>query len=381
MGFSRACKIGLGEKLLYWWASNGRHDLPWKSDSILFASALTNIPSGSFHPYPIWIAEVMLQQTQVGVMLPYWHKWMTKFPNVNLLERASLEEVLLVWQGLGYYARARNLHKASKQIIKHSWPLTLEGWMAIPGIGRTTAGGILSSAFDFPYPILDGNVRRVLSRLQACPDPPQKILPILWKWSETLLDRERPRDFNQALMDLGALICTPRNPKCSLCPWKKNCRAYSLDKSGSFPVKMTSKSLSTAVVGVGIVLNDSGEVLIDQRLNDGLLGGLWEFPGGKQEPEELITKTIVREMQEELSITVEVGEELISFDHTYSHKKIHFEVYLCTLIKGIPKPLASQKVKWVRPESLHEYPFPAANVHIINALKKRLLEDKSQKAS
>ena len=352
------------------------HDLPWKPDSILFSNPLTNSPSGSLDPYPIWVAEVMLQQTQVGVMLPYWRKWMATFPNAKLLGKASLEEVLLVWQGLGYYARARNLHQAAQRVAKQ-WPRTLEEWIAMPGIGRTTAGSILSSAFNLPYPILDGNVRRVLSRIKACPDPPSKVLSRFWDWSEALLDPKRPRDFNQAFMDLGALVCTPRNPKCSLCPWKRSCSAYSLNKSGSFPVKMTFQPLSNQVVGVGIVFNDSGEVLIDQRLNKGLLGGLWEFPGGKQEPAESIKTTIAREIQEELEICVEVGEKLISFDHAYSYKKIHFEVYLCTLIKGIPKPLASQQVRWVKPDSLNQFPFPAANSQIIHALKKTLLEDNS----
>ena len=169
-------------------------------------------------PYGIWIAEVMLQQTQLAVALPYWTSWMAVFPTVEALAAASLEEVRLKWQGLGYYARARRLHEAAQLLVGHPWPRSLEGWMALPGIGRTTAGSILSSACNAPLPILDGNVKRVLARLTAHPRPPARDDALFWCWSEALLDPVRPRDINQSLMDLGATLCTPRQPDCHRCP-------------------------------------------------------------------------------------------------------------------------------------------------------------------
>jgi A/G-specific adenine glycosylase len=224
--------------------------------------------------------------------------------------------------------------------------MDLEGWLALPGVGRSTAGGILSSAFDLPVAILDGNVKRVLARLIASPRPPARQLAGFWRLSEQLLDPQRPRAFNQALMDLGATVCTPRNPSCGLCPWQGHCAAYAAGDPARYPVKDASRELPFQVIGVGVVLDGDGRVLIDQRLNEGLLGGLWEFPGGKQEPGEAITATIARELMEELAITVEVGEELIT--------------------------LACQQVRWVHPGELEAFPFPAANARIIAALLERL---------
>ena len=322
----------------------------------------------------------MLQQTQLAVVLPYWQRWIEALPDLAALAAAPEQRVLLLWQGLGYYSRARRLRKGAQQLLAASpegggpdpWPRELEGWLALPGIGRSTAGSILSSAFNRPAPILDGNVRRVLARLDGRPLPPARDQAFLWRRSEMLLDPGRPRAFNQALMDLGATVCTPRAPECGCCPWQGSCAAYAAGDPARFPVKDASRSVPFQVIGVGVVCNDAGEVLIDQRLNEGLLGGLWEFPGGKQEPGEAIEATIVRELREELAIEAEVGEVLISLEHAYSHKRLRFVVHLCRWISGEPQPLASQQVRWVRPEQLDDYPFPAANARIIAALRQRL---------
>jgi A/G-specific adenine glycosylase len=323
----------------------------------------------------------MLQQTQLAVMLPYWQRWMQAFPGLEALAMAEEQSVLLRWQGLGYYARARRLHQGARALWALAadgdqeggpFPSTLEGWLALPGIGRSTAAGVLSSAFDRPEPILDGNVRRVLARLVAAPRPPQQELVRFWRLSDTLLDRRRPRDFNQALMDLGSTICTPRQPRCGDCPWQDHCVAYAAGDSARYPVKESSAPLPFQVIGVGVVRDGAGRVLIDQRLPEGLLGGLWEFPGGKQEADELITDTIARELQEELAITVRVDEELITLEHAYSHKRLRFVVHLCTWLDGDPQPLASQQVRWVNPGDLDDYPFPAANAKIIAALRQQL---------
>ena len=363
--------------LLSWWGQYGRHTIPWKRCADGAGELLD--------PYPIWVAEVMLQQTQLQVVLPYWHRWIQAFPTLEALAAAEEHDVLLLWQGLGYYSRARRLLAGARQlqalVEPAAWPQDLESWLALPGIGRSTAASILSSAFNQPFAILDGNVKRVLARLTACERPPARELKRFWALSEALLDPERPRDFNQALMDLGATVCTPRQPRCSHCPWQEHCAAYAAGDPAAYPVTDAPRALPFQVIGVGVVLNAAGQVLIDQRLNEGLLGGLWEFPGGKQEPGEAIDATIRRELQEELAIEAQVGDELITLEHAYSHKRLRFVVHLCRWLSGEPQPLASQQVRWVEPAQLSEFPFPAANARIIAALLERLQAEGSAAAA
>ena len=375
--------LELSFSLLAWWEMHGRKDpalKPW----MFTKDGRWPEPHEHLNVLECWIAEVMLQQTQLQVVLPYWERWMEAIPTLELLAEAREQDVLLLWQGLGYYSRARRLLAGAKQLIGQiapassttlsAWPKDLDCWLLLPGIGRTTAAGILSSAFNSPLAILDGNVRRVLARLQAHPRPPGRDQALYWQWSEALVAAVpgSARDFNQALMDLGATVCTPHSPDCGVCPWQTHCAAYAAGDVGRYPVKDTPRDVPFQVIGVGVVLNEAGEVLIDQRLNEGLLGGLWEFPGGKQEQGEVIVDTIARELREELAIEVAVGEELISVEHAYSHKKLRFVVHLCQWISGEPQPLASQQVLWVSPQSLADYPFPAANAKIIAALLKEL---------
>ncbi len=347
-----------------WWKLNGRRSIPWK----FTAQGREPVCGEQLDPYPIWIAEVMLQQTQLKVMLPFWERWMEIFPNVSSLAASPEQKVLIYWQGLGYYTRARRLHQASLQLVGLAWPKSLDAWLVVPGIGRTTAGSILSSAFDLPFPILDGNVKRVLSRIVGGSNPKLLSISNLWKLSEYLLDPLMPRDFNQALMDLGSIICTPKNPSCDKCPWKLNCSAYVTGDVDHFPVKSKQKPHEFQQIGVGIVINSQGKVLIDQRNEEGLFGGLWEFPGGKQESGESITATIERELKEELDIVVLVGDELITIDHSYSQRKVRLVVHLCDLLSGEPKPLSCQQFRWVYLSELSNYPFPAANTRMISAL-------------
>ena len=361
--------------LLAWWEENGRHAIPWKLIRGRKPASREGLPC-----YGVMVAEVMLQQTQLQVVLPYWHRWMDALPDLVALAEADGQSLLHLWQGLGYYSRARRLQQGARRLLERQaeqrtpdpWPRTLEGWMELPGFGRSTAAGILSSAFDLPAPLLDGNVRRVLARLMAHPLPPRSNEPLFWSWSASLLDPQQPRAFNQALMDLGATVCTPRRPLCQQCPWRQVCGAYAAGDPTRFPVKEASRAVPFQVIGVGVVQVGEGRVLIDQRLEEGLLGGLWEFPGGKQETEEPIAETIRRELREELAIEAEVGEELITLEHAYSHKRLRFVVHLCRWRSGEPQPLASQQVRWVEPEELAAYPFPAANARIIAALHERL---------
>jgi A/G-specific adenine glycosylase len=342
--------------LLSWYGCQGR-SLPWRQTQDL---------------YPIWVSEIMLQQTQVKTVLPYYERWLTVFPTVLELAQADLQTVLMVWQGLGYYARARNLHRAAQLIVTdHSGqiPDDLEHLIKLPGIGRTTAGGILSAALNQPHPILDGNVKRVLTRLSAVLEPSRRILPLLWAGSEALLDPEHPREFNQALMDLGATVCLPKQPDCIRCPWSSFCRAKQLNLQTLLPMSETKAPLAHKRIGVGVIWNDLDQILIDRRPQSGLLGGLWEFPGGKIEANETVVECIAREIQEELGIEVAVGDQLLILDHAYTHFKVTLIVHHCRHVKGEPQPIECDEVRWVTLAELDQFPFPTANQKIIAALR------------
>jgi len=364
--------------LLEWFRANGRYWIPWK----LKKDGSTPQSGESLSPYGIWIAEVMLQQTQLKVVIPYWEKWMKIFPTLTSLTEADLENILMIWQGLGYYSRANRIHQSSKILIEfvgknrdqdpYSWPNGIDQWMSLPGIGRSTAGSIISSAFDLPTPILDGNVKRILSRLVANERKSIKDEKTLWEISSLLISTLSPRDFNQALMDLGTIICTPKKPSCSSCPLQNFCVAYTKYDPNNFPKKEMTKIKPLQEIGIGLVFNKKGELLIDKRLESSNLGGMWEFPGGKKNSDESIKKTIERELKEEIGIFVKVGEKLLSFEHAYTHMKLYFTVHICEWISGEPKPLASQKLLWVSPNKLFNFPFPAANTKIISELHKHL---------
>lgn len=342
----------LRSRLLDWYATSGR-SLPWRETR---------------DPYRIWISEIMLQQTQVKTVIPYFDRWIQQFPSVQSLADAELQTVLKAWEGLGYYARARNLHRAAKQIAETGFPTDLDSIQALPGIGRTTAGGILSAAFNQPISILDGNVKRVLARLIALDKVPNKALTQLWAISDQLIDPENGRDFNQALMDLGATVCTPKNPACLVCPWRSHCKAYNLGVQSELPMSETRTAIPHKVIGVAVIWKDQ-RILIDRRKPEGLLGGLWEFPGGKLEPGETIEECIQREIREELAIDIAVGEQLIVVDHTYTHFRVTLNVHHCQYLAGEPQAIECDEIRWVSIDELSDYPFPKANIKIIEALR------------
>ncbi|MEB3248503.1 MAG: A/G-specific adenine glycosylase [Merismopediaceae bacterium] len=349
----------LRSSLLTWYGHQGR-DLPWRK---------------SRDPYAIWISEIMLQQTQVKTVIPYYHAWLQQFPTVDDLAQAPLQTVLKVWEGLGYYARARNLHKTAQILVSQyqgHFPQTLEAVTALPGIGRTTAGGILSAAFNQPVAILDGNVKRVLARLMALPVPPQDALTELWTFSEALLDPEHSRDFNQALMDLGATVCQRSRPNCGECPWPTHCRAYNQGIQDQLPIRKMSAPLPHKQIGVAVIRNDQGQILIDRRPASGLLGGLWEFPGGKIEANETVEECIQREILEEIGIQITVGERLMTVNHAYTHFRVTLYVHLCEYVSGTPQAIECEEVRWVSLAEIDQFPFPKANTQIIDELKARL---------
>lgn len=350
----------LRRSLLQWYGEQGR-DLPWRR---------------TVDPYAIWVSEIMLQQTQVKTVIPYYHRWLAQFPTVFDLAQSDLQTVLKTWEGLGYYARGRNLHKAAQVVIEiyqGQFPHELDKVLDLLGIGRTTAGGILSAAFNQPVSILDGNVKRVLSRLIALPVIPSEALPQLWDLSDRLLDPDRPRDFNQALMDLGAIICTRSQPKCAQCPWIFACEAYNRGIQTQLPKRKMSVPLPHKIIGVAVIFNDEGLILIDRRPEGGLLGGLWEFPGGKIEENETVEACIEREILEEIGIAIAVGESLITIDHAYTHFRVTLHVHLCQYLSGTPQTIECDEIRWVTLDEIDQFPFPKANSQIIAALRERII--------
>jgi len=346
----------LTRSLLDWYGKSGR-ELPWRRTQ---------------DPYKIWISEIMLQQTQVKTVLPYFDRWLTTFPTVEALAAADLQDVLKAWEGLGYYARARNLHRAAKVLVEQfsgQFPRTLDETIALPGIGRTTAGGILSAAFNLALPILDGNVKRSIARLIDLTVPPARALSDLWQISGHLVPESQGRDFNQAFMDLGATVCTPKRPDCPRCPWTLHCKAYRLGTQHDRPMTESKAPLSHKIIGVAVIWDPQGNLLIDRRKPEGLLGGLWEFPGGKVEAGETISECIQREIREELGIEIAVEDKLMTIDHAYSHFKVTLHVHHCRYVSGEPQPIECDEIRWVTLPELDHYPFPSANIQIINALQ------------
>lgn len=326
--------------LLDWYRAEGR-TLPWRNEPDI---------------YRVWISEIMLQQTQVKTVMPYYERWLEKFPTVQDLARADLQEVLKLWEGLGYYARARNLHHAAQQVVYEfngEFPEDLENILRLKGIGRTTAGGILSSARNLPLSILDGNVKRVLARLITLDLPTNQAIAQLWDISEHLLDHENPRDFNQALMDLGATVCTLKNPHCSRCPWQKFCLAYWQDEPVNFPRKAIKKKVPTKKITAAIALTPQHQVFIQQRPAEGLLGGLWEFPNVEGDIEAIIATLFPNAVYKKSLTTV---------FHAYTHFKIEVE----------PRVYSVESIKkedgWVAIADLKNYPFSKAHLKIIEQL-------------
>ncbi|HWQ46876.1 MAG TPA: A/G-specific adenine glycosylase [Longilinea sp.] len=333
------------EPLLGWYHANGR-TLPWR---------------GYTDPYAVWISEIMLQQTRVDTVIPYFQKWMLTFPTLESLANASQQEVLSVWEGLGYYSRARNLHKTARVIVDSyhgRFPHTPKELSLLPGIGAYTAGAIASIAFGADEPAIDGNVQRIFSRLFDISEPiksnPAKIR--IHDLVKSVLPPGRGSDFNQALMDLANAVCLPKNPHCADCPLKSYCEAYSLGNQEYRPVKADKPPVPTVQVTAAILF-DHDRVLITRRPSKGLLGGLWEFPGGKIEPGETQAAAIQREIKEELGIEVQAGVLFGTYHHAYTHFKIELFALECKWISGVPKPLVADEIMWTSVNDLLKFPM------------------------
>ncbi|MEO0250561.1 MAG: A/G-specific adenine glycosylase [candidate division WOR-3 bacterium] len=346
-------------RLLLSWYAKAQRPLPWRQ---------TN------DPYRILVVEYMSQQTPVDRVEEYYNRFLKQFPDVHVLARASAQRVLKAWEGMGYYARARNLQAAARKIVREfggQVPAEPEVLLTLPGCGPYTAAAVASMAFNRAVPVLDGNVSRVLCRLFGVWDDPRKeaTRKHLRALARALMPQSQAREFNQALMELGALVCTPRSPRCDICCWSFACEARTLPPPTLLPVKAQKPAVPHFEIAIGVVWKDAS-VLIAQRPAQGLLGGLWEFPGGKRKPRESLRSCCAREIEEEVGVKVRVGQKLMTIRHAYSHFRITMHVFECSHLSGDPRPLGCQKVRWVSPRSLTRYPFPAANKILIQELQK-----------
>ncbi len=356
---SRATLQRIQRDLLAWWDAEKR-DLPWRRTR---------------DPYAIWVSEIMLQQTRVETVKPYYHRWLAELPTVTDLASADEGRVLKLWEGLGYYSRARSLHQAARTLVRDHdgrLPRSVDALRRLPGIGPYTAGAIASIAFDLDEPVLDGNVIRVVSRLFEVDGDVKsaEIRESLWELAGKLVPPGQAGRMNQALMDLGAMVCLPRKALCEVCPVAEPCRARAAGRVGELPVKSPPKAVPHFDIAAGVVCK-GGRVLIDQRPADGLLGGLWEFPGGKIAEGESAVEAVRREIREEVGIEVAVGDRLVTVRHAYSHFRITMQVFACEHTSGRARPIACQKVRWVWPSQLKRYAFPKANHAVLELLSAR----------
>jgi A/G-specific adenine glycosylase len=350
-------RAALPDLLLDWFSRNAR-DLPWRRDRT---------------PYRVWLAEVMLQQTQVDTAIPYYERFLARFPSIESLAGAQLEDVLKLWEGLGYYARARNLHAAAREVVAGhggSLPPSSEALRALPGIGRYVAGAIASMAFGQDVVAVDGNARRVLCRVFAVAEDvtrasAQRRLEAL---AGGMIPPGRAGEFNEALIELGATVCTPRAPRCDECPVRGQCAARIDGDPEALPVTRPRRRVPHYDVSAAVTMRD-GRVLVAQRKAEDMLGGLWEFPGGRREEGESLSECLAREMREELGVEVQVGELLTVVRHGYTHFRITLHAFYCSVVSGRPRCIECAAFRWVDPAELDVLPMSVADRKVAHALQ------------
>ncbi|MBE0606067.1 MAG: A/G-specific adenine glycosylase, partial [Deltaproteobacteria bacterium] len=285
-------------------------------------------------PYRIWVSEIMLQQTRVGTVAPYYDRFVLRFPDVRSLARAPLDAVLKAWEGLGYYSRARNLHRAAGILVAlhgAEVPRTVEALAALPGIGRSTAGAIAAIAFGADVPILDANARRVVARLFAVQGDPRsgRVEKVLWERSATLVRKGKGRDTALAVMDLGAVVCLPNAPRCRECPLRSRCSSFLRGLQDSIPPKPARKKLPNHDVVAALFRRPDGALFLMRRPFDGLLGGLWAFPSGRRGPGETLEGALRRSLREKLRVRAVIQRGVGAVRHAYSHYRITLHGFLC----------------------------------------------------
>ncbi len=343
------------------WYDREKRSLPWRNNP---------------DPYAVWVSEIMLQQTQVETALPYFQRWMARFPSVAALAAATEQEVLAAWEGLGYYSRARNLLRAARLVMDNfdgRLPADVQALRSLPGVGEYTAGAIASMAFGLDEPAIDGNVLRVVARLLALEERIDAAAGrrAVREQVEACLPRGRAGEFNQALMDLGAQICRPQRPRCEACPLTAFCLAYRGDQPTAFPKKRPRQRLPLVVVAAAVIWQGD-RVLLAQRPAKGLLANLWEFPGGKLEENESLEACLRREIWEELGARIEVGPALGLYRHAYTHFRVELHAFSARLVDGqTPRPVQVQAVRWVHPKDLGHFPMGKIDREIAHHLQNK----------
>jgi A/G-specific adenine glycosylase len=345
-------------RLLAWFAQYQR-PLPWRT---------------TYRPYHVWIAEIMGQQTQMERVAMYFLRWIEQFPDLAAVAAAPEQKILKAWEGLGYYTRARNIHRTALYLIDNGAadiPADYQQLLALPGIGPYTAAAILSIAFNQPYPLLDANVERVFSRLADIDSPLKKASTKkqFTAMADTLLDRDQPRQFNQALMELGALICTPKRPACISCPLQVYCRAYQADTVAYRPLPIARDKKTDILMACGVLYKED-RIFIQQRLPDDIWGGLWEFPGGQLKESETPLHGALREIHEETGWLLERLDVLATVTHYYTRYRVTLHGFYGTLHPSCPEPIltAASQYAWVPLNQLHQYPFPAGHRQLVHIL-------------
>lgn len=348
--------ISFSQLLLNWYKKHARL-LPWR---------------GVSDPYATWISEIMLQQTRVETVIPYYEKWMNKFPTVDALAGSDEHDVLNAWEGLGYYSRARNILKAARIIMERhhgKLPVQTKELRNLPGIGRYTAAAISSIAYGADEVVLDGNVKRVLARVHEFSEPVNTIQgeKKLWLIADSHLPHGKASEFNQAVMDLGATICTPRNPDCDHCPLNSICAAYKSRSQDQFP-RMKEKTAIPHIDVCAAIIRQQELVLIAKRPSKGLLGGLWEFPGGKLENGERHEDALVREIQEELGVKICPKSMFGIYKHAYTHFKVTLQAWQVDLVELTPRAIEASEIRWVKVEDMNDFPMGKIDRAIANDL-------------
>lgn len=352
--------------LLRWYRVTAR-DLPWRRDQ---------------NPYRVWLSEIMLQQTRVETVIPYFERFLTAFPNVQTLAKADEHDVLRLWAGLGYYSRARNLHAAAKLIAKNGFSTTVEGWRELPGVGPYAAGAIASIAFGRRAAAVDGNVKRVLARINMVDGDIRTptITAIIWRIAEGLVPENVPGDFNQALMELGARICLPRNPRCDECPARRLCGAAVDGRQTDFPVS-ARKSAAPVVHAVALAMTRADTVLLERRASGGLLGGLWGLPtmevsGGVVDPQDVPTLTTLRDRVRRVTrIEPPLATAIADVRHVFTHKDLRLKIYMANdAMRRRQRRALPDGFAWAKSTELDRFALSTLDRKALTALWPAMLE-------
>ena len=344
-------------KALLTWFKKYQRKMPWR---------------GIDDPYRIWVSEVMLQQTQVKKVVEYYESFIERFRNVQQLAKAPLQDVLKRWEGLGYYARARNLHKAAKIVVEEfngKIPSDYSIFRKLPGVGDYSAAAVQSIAFNTPHAAVDGNIKRVLARLFLMDAPVNKAssAKVFQQKADDLLDQKEPGLFNQAMMELGATVCRPQSPTCLVCPVNQFCEAFHAARQDEFPHRRPTAAVPEHHIAAGVIYKGS-EVLIIQRPLDGLLGGLWEFPNGRIVENETAEEACIRHIADVVNLSVTNIKYLTRVRHAFTHFKIVVDVFQCDYHSGEVTLNGPIDAKWISLAALRDYPLPRATHKFLDKL-------------